>query len=129
MGQPDPDRPENSFYNIYRRDGDHEDMGSLRFEHGVLTRVNRSLGRFESAEGGTIVSKLVSALTEMAERSKTPVGVRWDNGVFQGRKIGNTTIELFSGNEEVDAIYFDSPGGAQVVTISSSISEKLAAKD
>ena len=128
MGQPDPDRPEISFYTINRREGENEDMGSLRFEHGVLTRVNRTLGRFESPEGGTIVSRLVSALAEMAERSKAPVGARWDNGVFQGRKIGNTTIQLYSGNEVVEMIYFDSPGAAQTVTSTSSISELSSEK-
>lgn len=129
LGQPDPDSPEISFYTIYRREGENKDVGSLRFERGVLTRVDRALGHFESADGGVIVSKLVSALAEMAERSKAPVGVRWDNGIFQGRKIGNMTIQLYSGNEVVDLIYFDSPGGAQTVTITSSISNKSLARN
>lgn len=109
--------------------GDNERAGSLCFERGMLRRVNRSLGCFESAEGGTIVANLVGVLAELAERSKAPVGVRWDNGVFQGRKLGNTTVELYSGNEVVDLIYFDSLGSAQAVSISSSISEKSLAKD
>ncbi len=123
MSQPDIDQPEISFYTIHKREGNKEHIGSLHFEHGVLTRVIRTLGRFESPEGGTIVSKLVSALAEMAERSKAPVGVRWDNGVFQGRKIGNTTIQLYSGSEVVEATYYDGPGAAQNVWIYSSISD------
>lgn len=129
MGQPDPDQPEISFYGINKREGEKKYIGSLRFEHGMLTRVNRILGDVESPEGGMIVSRLLSALEEMAERSKAPVGVCRDNGVFQGRKIGNTSIQLFSGNELVEMTYFDSPGGAQTVVISSSISEKPLAKD
>lgn len=129
MGQPDPDRPENSFYGINQREGEKKYIGSLCFEHGVLTRVNRILGGVKSPECGMIVSRLVSALAEMAERSKAPVGVCWDNGVFQGRKIGNTTIQLYSGKEMVEMNYFDSPGGAQTITLSSSISEKPLAKD
>lgn len=109
--------------------GDNERAGSLCFERGMLTRVNRSLGRFESAEGGTIVANLVGVLAELAERSKAAVGVSWDNGVFQGRKIGNTTIQLYSGKEMVEMNYSDSPGGAQTVTITSIISEKSLAKD
>lgn len=129
MGQPDPDRPENSFYGINQREGEKKYIGSLCFEHGVLTSVNRILGDVKSPECGMIVSRLVSALAEMAERSKAPVGVRWDNGVFQGRKIGNTTIQLYSGNEGVEMTYFDSPGGAQTVTLTSSISEKSSVQD
>lgn len=129
MSQPDIDQPEISLYTVHKREGNKEHIGSLHFDHGVLTRVIRTLGQFESADGGTIVSRLVSALAEMAERSKAPVGVRWGNGVFQGRKIGNTTIELYSGNEVVSAIYFDGPGGAQVVTVTSSISEKSSVQD
>ena len=128
MSQPDIDRPEISFYTVHKREGNKEHIGSLHFDHGVLTRVIRTLGCFESPEGGTIVSRLVSALAEMTERSKAPVGVRWDKGIFQGRKIGNTTIELCSGNEVVKMIYFDSPGGAQTVTMTSSISEVRAEK-
>jgi len=119
--QTEPDRGLPDARNFQIIDGNKEEgythLGGLLFDKEQLVVIGVNLGRFDASDSGSIITTIVSALESANNENDDEPQIRWDMGMYDGDKHGNTELKFDFDHMAIKVVYYDMPRASQLVSV------------
>ena len=79
---------------------------------------------YDAPAAGAVITDLIESLNALNEHTDGAIRVQWNDGIVSGQKIGNSKLKFVSGDMGIELIFYDSPGGSKIVTLTRSVAER-----
>jgi hypothetical protein len=124
--EPDHMRPELSFYQVFKSEGDDTSTyhGSLVIKDGKVTKASRRMGKYKGVSTERFLVDLIKALETTSLRYESRPQTYWvpGNSRKYGGRGGNRELGFNFGKEAISVEYFDhSPRASQDVVLTHTI--------